>query len=170
MSDDLQFYSKALGVLTGPTRRMRIVSALANIGYYLGICGMLGFLVAQGLDHTPPIEVLSTTVVTPVVEPGGRLKVRYDLNRLRTCSTDKSWAIIDGQDEVRWFGPVHIPAPGPVGHETNTYETRVPEDAAPGHARLRISLSWSCANNYLQKVMPITENLPDVPFEIAPKK
>lgn len=169
-SRDEQFYARALHVLSGPTRRWAIFSRLSNVAYWISVTGALGWLLAQALDRRPPIVVHEATLLTPKVDAGDPIRVSYTITRLKTCETDVSWSVYDGVQEIHRFGPIHVAAPGLPGDDDFVHAWPTPPDAAPGHAKLRVMLAFSCPDNYLQALYPVALVLPDLAVDIGPRR
>ncbi len=165
-SADEQFYARALAILAGPTRRMALLMRLVNVAYWVGVLSALGWLVGQGLDRSPPVTVVATTLLTPAVRSGEPVRIRYAFTRHRTCETDTSWLVFDGAQEVTRFGPVHASASGMPGDETLVRSWSTPAGMAPGQGRLRLVTAFACPGNYLHAIYPVTVVQPDVPFTI----
>ena len=163
---DEHFYARALAILVGPSRRMALFMRLCNLAYWLGMLAALGWLLSQALYRRPPVTIHAATSLTQHINAGDPIRVAYDLTRQRTCESDLTWAVYDGAQEIHRFGPVHVEAAGAPGHDSFVHAWATPSDAAPGHARLRVVLAFSCPGNYLQALYPVVVVLPDVPVEI----
>lgn len=165
----LVFYANALSVLSGPTRTMATVMRVLNLVYYILMFAAMGWIFSQVIDRTPAVNIKSSRLVADGIYPGEQLKVEYDIERLRQCQSDTTWTVYDGANEIRRFGPVTVQAAGKVGPDIYVRAWTIPQNAAPGPARLRVALSWQCPGNYLHAIYPVTTILPDVNFTIVPR-
>lgn len=164
---DEEFYAKALTALSGPNRRVAIAMRALSAIYWLMMIGMMAWLFSQAIDRNAPVAVRSAEVLTGQVKPGDSLKVRYFIQRYRTCLAETSWSLYDGGNEVRRFGPISSAAAGPPGPDTYIRAWPIPPNASPGTSRLRVTLSFQCPGNYLHAVYPIQLHLPELVFDIV---
>lgn len=114
-------------------------------------------------DRTPPTVVLSATQIGQVV-PGGQLRVRYIVERYRSCAFTVDRVLFDGK-EVRLDLPdlTWKAAPGPLGRDEYTVLVDIPDDFAPGPSIYRTVISYEC--NVLHKLWPIITR-GEVRFEV----
>lgn len=167
-TEDEEFYAKALTIMTGPQGRFMLwFMRAANLIYWFFVVGALGWLFSQVIDRNAPIELRRFEVKTPFVAAGGELKISYEIDRNRSCQAETYWTIYDGNNEIRRYGPSSTMIAGPVGMDTYVRAWAIPQNVAPGPARLRVTLAWQCPGNYLHAVYPITLVLPDAYFEIT---
>ncbi|MCW6511005.1 hypothetical protein [Lichenifustis flavocetrariae] len=164
------FYARALAILVGPGRRMAAFMRFCNLAYWFSVMAALGWLASQALDRQQPVVVHRETLLSPRIRPGEPVRVSYEISRLRTCSTDLSWALYDGAQEIHSFGPAHVEAAGLPGRETFTRAWATPANAAPGEGHLRVVLAFQCPGNYLQALYPVALVLPDLPVVIEPRR
>ena len=129
---------------------------------------VLGWIGSQAMDRHLPVHDVIAKLRTPFVAAGDQVKVRYDLVRDKVCAVDITASIIDGAD-VPWpLVTLHRDVTGPTGPDHFTRSWQVPEEAAPGPARLRIGWAYACPGNYLQGFSPMLLAFPDAPFTITP--
>ena len=166
-----EFYAKALAILvsdlaTQARQPLLLVWRLSNIVLVLIALAVLGWGVLQIEDRTLPVQLGTTRLLTPTVAPGGKLRVRYTLLRLRACAVDIGASVFDGADELHSLVTEHRDASGPIGFDHVVRSFSVPPDAVPGHARLRVVWSYVCPGNYAQVLSPLPLVFPDLPFTI----
>jgi hypothetical protein len=138
------------------------LTALALVSLIAFWAGLVGFW-AQ--DRREPVRGKAVEVLAPVY-PGGRLLVRWDVERERACSATRQELIIDVKG-VRWFisqqfysGPA-----GPMGRDSFITQTAIPSDIPIGAARLRVVIAYVC--NPTHYLWPITAASAEVPFDIV---
>jgi len=119
------------------------------------------------LDRDAPIVVINSSAVSAEVAPGDELRVLYTISRRRICSTVAYPVIHDGKNIRHVFQPETLLDPGDIGREAFTVRRRVPNGAAEGEARYRVTLAWQCPYNLFHKLWPIVGVLPEVPFMIV---
>lgn len=169
-SADEHFYARALAIMVGPSRRVTLLMRVVNLAYWMAVLAALAWLFGQAIDRNPPVTVRSATLLTPALQAGDPVRVRYDFTRTRTCATDVSWSIYDGAQEVTRFGPIHSEANGRPADETTVRGWSTPVNAAAGQGRLRVIYAYQCPGNYLHTIYPVTLILPDVMFTIEARK
>lgn len=166
LSQTDKFYGKALQIMVGPGRAMALTTRVVSLAYWIAMIGAIGWLMSQAFDREPPVDILSTEMLTETVRPGDPIRVRYHLIRHRVCRTESSWVILDGISEYRRFGPVVAEAVGRVGDDTFVKGWTLPLGAAPGAGRLRTITTWRCEGNFLHAFYPIVRVGPDLHFRI----
>lgn len=128
------------------------------------IGGIIGY---WSTDTVPPVVVGSAEPTTPVVAPGGTLKIRFQIERQKSCSSTIERILLDG-DRVRFvFDEISFhAAAGPLGHDSYAMLVKIPQDAAPGQAQFRMINTFYC--NPIHRIFwPITATAPLVDFIIA---
>jgi hypothetical protein len=141
------------------------MSVTANISGAI-IALTIGFTtVLPATQRTPPVDVLAFEVVTPIVEPGTNLLIRYTVNRHEVCRTTALATITDGSRIEYRVAPDERPAFGPEGEETRIVRYVIPEGAARGLATYRLVLDFRC--NWTHDIAPVTMVLPDLGFIIG---
>jgi hypothetical protein len=123
----------------------------------------LGFM---WLDTQPPTVVLKMEILNEPVRPGGELKIKYTVYRLRSCETSIDRLLFDHEkqrvilEDLTFNG-----APGPLGESNYVAQVPIPRSFATGPATYRVVSRYVC--NPLQRIWPIVTINPDVNFEVA---
>lgn len=116
-------------------------------------------------DRTPPIIIESVSVVTPSVPPGGELKIRYTVNRVRSCGTRVQKLISDVTGKYEIAEEQEILANlRPLGNDSYISSTTIPKNFELGRANYRSARRYDC--NPVHVVWPITVLVADVYFMI----
>lgn len=135
------------------------IATFAAVG---GLAGVLGYWVA---DREVPVVVNDMAMLTPVVAPGGELRVKVWGIRKRSCRSVFQRLYRDGQGarfapddiDVRLsttnFGPDEWVVPVPVS-----------VTAAPGNATFRMLTVYYC--NPFHYAFPIIDMQPPISFRI----
>jgi len=135
-------------------------------GAILATAGVLAWFIA---DRGLPVEVKETTVLTPVVRPGGKLVIRQRLDYLRNCSAYVDRALFDAHTHrvilpaVRYERP-----PQGLGERTITFTVTVPEEFGPGVGEYHAAPEYHC-NPVQRHYWPITRAQNVVRFRIERK-
>jgi len=138
------------------------ILAVLGYGFVTGIGGWLGYLVS---DREPPVVITKTEVLTPSVNPGGQLRVRYHLRRFRECGSETTRLIRDASETHFGLDPSSTPySQGVVGEEAYNLPLLIPRSAAQGPAEYRVRTIWIC--NPLHHIWPIKGEMRIVRFEI----
>lgn len=118
------------------------------------------------LDRDPPVVFDEGVALTPDVQQGGVLEVRFIGTRKRICPTAGSRVITDSD------GAQHIPSSFTVGEwqfskgrEIYTGTITIPFAASVGKARFDLKFIYAC--NALHKLFPIEVPSPPVYFNIT---
>lgn len=139
---------------------------------FLALClvafwaGLAGFWTAQ---RDPPLRIEGLRLLTPVVHPGGTIRVEHTAVRNDACQLTVERAIVDADRVLFRIEDMIFYAGRTVAGQRDSFveETPVPIAAQVGQARLRETLTHVC--NPIHRIWPITQRLPDVPFMIQPK-
>lgn len=116
-------------------------------------------------DRTPPIHIESVIAETKSVPPGGELKVRYTVNRVRSCTTRIQKMIQDAGGKYETSDDQEILAVlRPLGHDSYVSSTIIPKNFERGPAWYRSGRKYDC--NPLHAFWPITVLVADIPFMI----
>lgn len=165
---DAEVYARALALVLRIGQPLVMVYHAAIVLLVAMAIALLAFIAWQASDRAVPVRLRAVALLTPTVQPGGRIRVRYALRRLRICGVDLAATIFDGADEAHPLVTVHRDVSGPLGADGFTRSFAVPADARPGRARLREAWSYSCPGNYAQVLSPVALPLPDLAFTISP--
>ncbi|TDR95663.1 hypothetical protein [Enterovirga rhinocerotis] len=113
-------------------------------------------------DRAPPVNTLSAVALNPAVAPGETLRIRYEIEQLRSCATIIDRVLFDG-DGVRYnlADLAYAAAPGPIGRDGYTVALPIPRTFAAGPSAYRIVIRYEC--NVLHKLWPIIRG--EVPVE-----
>ncbi|WHQ70045.1 hypothetical protein [Methylorubrum extorquens] len=132
----------------------------------LATAGALAWFIA---DRGLPVEVSETTVLTPVVKPGGKLVIRQRLVYMRNCSAYVDRALFDAHTHRAILPPVRYERPPQgLGQRTITFSVTVPEEFEPGEGQYHAAPEYAC--NPLQRhYWPITRAQNVVRFQIERK-
>lgn len=141
-------------------RRYRLMLYLCVAG--LWFCG--GALGIYAADNEMPVMIRTAEAVTPVVSPGGELRIEYTLERRRSCEVMSDRFVIDAQ-RVRFEVPdLNIKAGLPLGPDHYIVPVEIKPEAAAGQAIYRTVTSYRC--NPLQFLFPIRGGTRDISFLI----
>lgn len=128
----------------------------------LWFCG--GALGIYAADNEMPVMVRTAEAATPIVSPGGELRIEYTLERRRSCEVWSDRFVVDAR-KVRFELPdLNIKAGLPLGPDHYIVPVEVKPEAAPGPAFYRTVTSYRC--NPLQWIFPINGGTRDIPFII----
>lgn len=124
-----------------------------------GIAATLGLWVS---DKSPPVTTLGVTPLNPVVAPGEALKVRYELERTRSCASRVDRVLFDGMGQRFDLADTeYAAAPGPIGRDGYTVRVDIPRSFADGSSVYRTVITYRC--NLLHELWPIITR-GEVPF------
>lgn len=124
--------------------------------------GTMGFWV---LDRQPPTVVLRTTIMNEPVRPGEELRIKYAVQRLRSCETNVDRSLFDADlvrvilEDIAFNG-----APGPLGESVYVATVPIPRNFARGTGHYRVVTKYVC--NPLQRIWPVVVENPDVYFRV----
>ena len=117
-------------------------------------------------DRRAPVTTIEVSIVPPQIRAGDTMYRSITVERHRICETDPDIVIVDGL-KTRWrIEEAAIRTPGHLGRDTYKVPIVVPPAASPGKSELRITVIRVC--NPIQRVWPIVEVLPPIPFVILP--
>lgn len=114
-------------------------------------------------DRTPPTRLISTEVLTPTVEPGGIIQVRYVVQRDRTCDTRADRMLFDSEGRRKPLDDIN--SAGPLGPTTYIATAEVPTWFALGKARYVTSSVFTC--NPLHVLFPIVATPREIEVEVV---
>lgn len=118
-------------------------------------------------DREPPTRLISAEVVTKSVPPGGELRIRYKIERLRSCRMHIDRVLFDHEKVRRDLEDVdYAAAPGSLGDQIYVMSLTIPRNAALGEARFRTITTYYCnpLHSYFSPIIAVDEM---VVFEIA---
>lgn len=126
-----------------------------------GVSAIVGLWVQ---DTSPPIAPMSVTPVQSIVAPGETLRIRYDVERYRSCASRIDRILLDS-DKIRFTleDLDYAAAPGPLGRDTFITDVPIPRGFSQGPAVYRVITRYEC--NLLHRVWPIVL-MRDIPFEV----
>lgn len=113
----------------------------------IGATGLVAFWVT---DRALPVEVLDTEVVTPEVEPGGKLVIRQTVKYLRDCGAHADRTLWDDHTNRQWLMDIdYEKPPDGLGERPITFKVDVPFHFRPGKGRYQSAPIFWC--NPIQK-------------------
>ena len=129
--------------------------------FFLGGLGLSPALLIYLYNENPPVTYTQRKVLTPIVTPGGTLKIRISSDVADDCTAIVYRTIVDSSGvQTNYAGELRP-------KETDyTIELTVPLGAAPGPAFYKPRLEWQC--NMIQAIWPHTVFQRQLGFEIAP--
>jgi hypothetical protein len=131
--------------------------------FFMGMFGAwLGFLT---IDREVPTVTYDARAITPVVSPGGELRVAYKMFRRRSCETNVDRFIFDSENVRHVLSDLSFNAGLPIGQDSYTVPVKVPDIAKKGRAVYRVTSSYVC--NPIQRLWPIVGPAREIQFEIA---
>lgn len=116
------------------------------------------------LDPRVPIEITEARVMTPAVHPGDFFEIEYRAKRTMVCEGYSLRVILDGKNVPHVIG-LYPSIGGQLSDDPVRVRIKVPDEAAPGGARYRATVSYEC-NPWQRWVMPNRISLPDQAFQI----
>lgn len=129
--------------------------------FFLGGLALSPALLIYLYNENPPVTYTQRKVLTPVVAPGGTLKIRISSDVGDDCTAVVYRTIVDSAGVQTNYAGERRPM------ETDyTIEMTVPLGAAPGPAFYKPRLDWQC--NVIQAIWPRTVYQRQLEFEIAP--
>lgn len=109
-----------------------------------------------------PVEVISRTVLTPEIKPGGDLLIRREVFRAKDCPTQVDRFIIDANGR-RWIlEDQDFASFGKLGLDTYTTATPTPPSMAEGKATYSSATTYRC--NPVQEFFPLRTRSPPIEF------
>jgi hypothetical protein len=134
--------------------------------FTFGVATTVG--VALGLwtiDRDPPVVINSVQVLTPEVPPGGRLRIKYQVNRIRECAVHIDRLLLDSAKVRGELTDLSFAKPpGPLGNDEYTTEIRVPDTFSQGPAVYRTLTTYRC--NLIHAIWPVPWGPNDVSFVV----
>lgn len=131
----------------------------------IGLCigaGVLGFWLSE---RTPPIDIYDVDLLTPIVRPGGDLKVRYYVYRRDNCRTKFQRTYRDSEGVRYALEDVDIwLSPSPLGRDEYVSLIPISPRASQGQAKFRAITVYVC--NPVHLVWPIVQTPQEVLFKI----
>lgn len=116
------------------------------------------------VDRDLPVVINSAETATPIVKPGGELRIEYTLLRKRSCEVTSDRFIIDAH-KVRFELPdLNIKSGLQTGPDHYIVPVEVKPEAALGPATYRTITSYVC--NPIQRLFPIEAGQRDINFVI----
>lgn len=111
-------------------------------GAILATGGLLAWFIA---DRRPPVELVRSELVTPVVKPGDKLVIRNTVRYLRDCKGHIDRALYDSRTHRAFLPDVDYERPlQGLGEFTYTTELDVPSYFESGPAHFRAVPSYYC--------------------------
>lgn len=142
-------HSKSLG-LDRPWKSPLIWKLAISIPL-LFFSAVLGLWVA---DRDPPTAVISVTPLSDTVQPGGQLRILYNVRRFRSCAVHIDRLLFDaGGERYVLEDEEFAGAPGPLGDATYTVGVNIPRRFAEGPGRYQAITEYVC--NPLHHISPI---------------
>jgi hypothetical protein len=150
-----------------------ICMTLLNWVLFLLALAIMFLLGTWTFDREVPVKFHQALVETPLVAPGGILRVHYQVTRERNCSVHIEQVLFD-ENGGRYPMPdtVFLVDPGPLGDDAYSVLIPVPSFFAVGKGRFRSARAYFC--NPLQRffnwpvvVPPYEGKANDVPFNVG---
>ncbi len=121
-----------------------------------------------------PVEVVSQKLLTPNIRAGGKLQIEYTVKRNALCPATIQKFLYEGETKDKGSSPrrriveqIYLLAGGGVlGLDNYIRETKIPDDAIPGPARITVLSSYMC--NPIRSFWPLTSPAEDIFFNILP--
>lgn len=141
----------------------------------LAVCCMtvglliVGFLTWSATDRDLPVTIKLMRVLPPLVAAGDEVNVEFTVMRNRLCTVRGEGYIFDG-DKVRWPYPPSEPkmlSEDLEVEESYAIKRKIPDNAAPGSSKYRVSLYYNCPLNPMHLLWPITDVADSLTFEIV---
>jgi hypothetical protein len=127
------------------------------------ISGTLGFWTA---DKEAPTRINRVEVLDNAVPPGGTVRIRYHVNRVRSCPVQIDRILYDAQRSRTTLEDLTFAAsPGPLGDDAYIVQLRVPNSFVEGPATYQTIARYEC--NPLQRLWPIIVQAPGVAFNVV---
>ena len=123
--------------------------------------GIVGYWVT---DRDNPVAVLSRTLLTPIVNPGGALQIERQVYRQRQCSTTVERVITDAGN-IRYVLPNEtLSIYGTLGDDHFVTSVPIPSEASVGPAVYTSTVRYVC--NPIHLIWPIVFQGSPIQFEI----
>jgi hypothetical protein len=129
-----------------------------------GLSGAAGLWIS---DRDPPtVSAAKPEVLTPTVQPGGYVRIKYTLLRRRSCAVKTERLLFDG-DNVRY--PLEDltfeAAPASLGPDSYVSQVPIPRTFSQGQGRYRTISTYTC--NLVHKwFWPIAGQPTEVEFKV----
>lgn len=138
----------------------RFIAIFLAVFFFGGMVPIPALLI-YWYNEAPPVTYTQRRVLTPVVPPGGTLKIKVSSDVSNDCTAVVTRAIVDSSGVQTTYAAELRPL------ETDyTVDLTVPLGAAPGQAYYIARLDWQC--NMVQAIWPRTVMQRHLPFDIAP--
>jgi hypothetical protein len=96
-------------------------------------------------DRSEPVTVKSMRAITPVVEPGGIVKIALEVDRHRSCPLHIDHWITDAKGVRKVLPGIEFASlPGALGEAVVIDQYEVPQDFAPGPACYSRISTYTC--------------------------
>lgn len=117
-----------------------------------------------------PIAILERRLVTPIVEPGGELRIENIVAVASSCDVDVVRELIDANGIIYNFAATDWPDVIQTTDDFVEFTSVIPlpDTLTVGEALYRVELTWYC--NPLQVMLPTTFRLNDLRLTIVPRK
>jgi hypothetical protein len=148
----------------------RAARDFASMGFWRTVVVLIAGMIAATLgrwvgDNGSPTQVISSRLLTPVVAPGESLKVRYTVERDRSCAVKIDRLLFDGEGVRYTLDDIESAAAlGPIGRDEYTVSVQIPRGFARGRSAYRTVTTYVC--NALHNVWPIIIRS-EVQFDVA---
>lgn len=125
-------------------------------------------VVWQALDRALPVSVIERTLLTPIVEQGGAVRLRYHVKQHHEAEVLAYRRLYDGYGVIFDYEVRRIP-PRTIedGLEVYTTQIPVPRNAEPGKAKLVITACWERPFNLVHQIWPVCNTLKAIDFVIV---
>lgn len=118
-------------------------------------------------DREAPTDIKDLHAATQIVKPGGVLKIRYTLERRKSCHVVVEQLVYDGDGtRMEVLDEDFVSAPGRVGTDTFALAVPIPITATPGNARYRAIRSYFCNPVHTWFNWPVVVQSKDIMFRI----
>jgi hypothetical protein len=150
-----------------------ICMTLLNWVLFLIALAIMFLIGTWAFDRQTPVTFHEAIVETPVVQPGGILRVAYKVTRTRNCSVHIEQVLFDENGgRYPMADTFFLVDPGPLGEDAYAVLVPVPSFFHVGKGRFRSARAYFC--NPLQRffnwpvvIPPYEGKANDVPFRVG---
>ncbi len=146
--------------------RAGIASIIGVIFTFL--CVVAGIAGTWLADRDLPIDVRRVELITPEVNPGDVLQVKFTVFRYRSCGFHADRLLIDSDGNREVLDDIDFRVnPNRLGDDTFITTIRVPSTFKPGPARYVSVSQHRC--NLIHNFWPIPGGISNIAFAVVPR-